>query len=919
VGKSSSTVDTIVEKTFENSRGLEGYPTPQTLLSMNAAIVLMIKEFNESESLKSETDHINGKYYYDLSAQLLAEALFDFKCLYRKNGLALHFEHGKLLSDETLKDQISKRINAEILQHPYTIVNGKTKHRVVPKITEPWMLTKNAGIQLMHGIETHISIIDTYYNPFITRKLSKDMERFLRRETGNIAEYAQALSIIADIADGLREPVDAALMRSVGNTFENNDTVLKKITTIDNYNMYSTLLTAHCGLMHSPIPSDLWMLVGEYLGEEISAFLDLADDIRGAVQMMSYARSHPNTKKAYISTGNRWYNIDNVSHIIRLLEKEGEVAAVGSLVSNGNAYALLSGRKGVFKDLEHKLNGTDVPFYLVKGVGMYLDNILSGRTFPTNERISLDKTVKAFHLIGEKNLYPEKKSVDNKRRRKEYKTVKKYINGAWNLVAHTVGKSPRPIAYLFNRTEDEITAAPGIAPIIYLTNTLPDGTIEHVHEIFSMRDCHEASALRMAKKLFGNNDVYVRTNQGAAFLLDQGPILELVNPDSVHIDVRDAFSMYNNRNFMATTGLDKLSKFKSDYFILCKGHVDLHEIVHEEQVDSRLIWREIATTIAQWMMAYNIRLHEEGRSDQIYPSTYRLPDMGKGNNKTWRDEIAEAVELYGLPALATGNKGRLMRNNGYLSTIHRMKMGLPVTKYNDINMDIFRKLKFEDSYTANLVHNAIELIRKGSIEEMIQMHTTLKNHSQDLLSVLEHTAEAFSFEAIRLYFNNYPDKRVKKDTLDDYLGRLKQNIESRGILATHYQNIIKVAKNDKERDYLLAEKGMKYVKYFSNQQDWEVEKRLVCLGYDPFNPCSAYNNMSELKRMAKQTNIPFGDLLINMNGSKAMLGLRYDTGLEDYDTIIRSLGAPKAFKRILLAESSEEIRNLASQLRDKNQ
>jgi hypothetical protein len=876
---------------FKKLRGLQGYPKPEMLHEMSVLVEELIKESGLTKkdlrknnlmsddpedtailSLGNEADYIytlqglsiqNRDVYMYAAAAMTAKALAEMKDLYYIEKIPIDFRD--ILSDKRLE----KIIPDTLMERGNLSAQGDM---------DPYELLKNAGEQLIQGIETKMLLLNSYYERFtIKGNETEGLEKFVKEQADAISKYAKYSESVAKFLEGIQDPVPAANIKSATTMLKNPDDIITKFKTTNDYHQMRALIRGHAALVEVPEPSGLWSLIGEHTGEEISGILILQQNLLESRNITDYAKRFPKVRRAFINTGSHMITKeDNKSHN-RLIKNQGEDIALALDVQKYESTNNLSYGKGVFTHLEDKILCPGLSYDTLKIIGEYLDQSINGRTIPIHKKFENKKDV--YETI--------KSAVKNKD-----ENYSEYISAVRELVRDTVGKSPKPLRYRFTDTVDALNTAPGISQIIYRTSTDGEGKIKRIQEITSRED--DDITLKRIEKLFPDDDVYIRTNQGVAYMASSAPTIGMIYATSTLIDVRDAFSRM---------GEDELAKH------LTRLHVDAHEIIHSAQSDSRLMWRDVATSTMEWVLNSSIILHESEQLDRTAPEWSELSHKVYWQ-KSWREILARIAEHNVIPALGVGEYAEKARKEGPYEAMYNIRE-MPPFVLDGMNIKQLRKIKMENSATARMIKQALITLRKGSIEDIINARDKLRAHSEDLVSIIEHMAEAYSLEAVKKYLKNFPDKRYGSQKLEKYCGIIDRQVKYRGELAVLYQEAMINGKTPAQRTKLLKAHGMRYVKHFNYKLEEAVEDRLIDLGYNPLDPYVAYKDMPELADRAKKANIPLVKVLTPMNGSRAMIGLRYDVDLDKYDAIIKGMGIQESFRRLLSSESSKEVYALA--------
>jgi hypothetical protein len=713
---------------------------------------------------------------------------------------------------------------------------------------------KYSAEQILQGIETRIAVLTKHYS---TKYQSKELNEFLLINSRKILDYVKVAEQLSKIFIGFKLFTEAGQLNIFKDIFPNSNIILNDLKTDNIYDKLNSVIKIHSAFRGVKYGDDVSPFIG-LTGEEIALSMELANMFDEAYHLSSDLVSSKK-EKLIVPRASFMYLADNGESIRDLWKQEPSVCIGEQIRNDKRLETMLSVCKAPFFDLEQRLHVFGIPYQLAKNVVEYL-------VFTETDRVHYSDQVKS-----KKEMLQQLK----KQGPKYSSAVRKLVD----IVTH--GKTSLT-AYQYYSFMDNLNQAPGISTALYITR-IKDGKVEIVDERDFPYD--EKTTLNMVKH--NAFQVLARKNIGCCFLLNNNPLGEMFNPNYCYIDSREC-----------TDGIvDSLS------VDLVRLQVDVHESVHARQTGSRIIWRSIASAVTNYVCDKIIQHDKQGTLDIEMPFLH-FEAVSKKRN-TIRQMYLEVLDFYTKPALATGDIGEKIRSEGLLSTMY--EMGQDPIKDGKTDPSIYRKLELEDSQTSSLVRRLKDAINKRDIERIKKLEIESEELYQQQLSIIEHTAEAYSLLGIQEYLNHFPDKRYSKATLDDYYNRVKNKVLRRGVMAQQFQSVISQTSNEEEMIKRLRNFGLKYVS--ETTSNVSAKENLVELGYDQIDTFSAYDNMTELFRRAREHNFKINDVLLPYNGAVALIGLRYGTEIPLFMDLARKLGE-NSFETICNLETLDQVRQL---------
>lgn len=842
---------------------LLGYPSKEAIEKTTALVRTLIKESGESINGKLDTEDIipyNGvnlekDVYSFASAAMLAQALLQIDGL---PTVKLDKRTSNYFEKISTSDTYPRLFESDAYQG------------------DGYSLIKGAAEQLIEGIETQNHLINVWFDPFRQHaEPSKHHERFLRRSVEKMRRYARHLSSIADLLEEFDLYAQAGYARTVSGLFKDRDVVLEKYRIGQVYLIEEGLLKAHANLFNLPYNAQTWPFAG-LSGEDIAMTMKIASEAHSGLNIASELRRKEDNGNYLVSSGQHNVMISGFNKEENLKESDAAIAA-GFIIKN------LIGNKQLFQEvsepffyLDHKMHQLGLPLTLGKEVMEELED-----SFMTRTRITTATTYK------EKELHQH--IADN--------TSERYIRAVNQLVNAVTGAKERPVSYLFMDGSQNAEWVTGISPWGVVAEQ-ESSHIKHITDFVIRQDEHLIQAT--ARKLYPHQDIYLKTNYGACFVLGIDELAAIINPKTSVIDVRDAYSDIPDKRDAA----------------LARLQVDAHELVHTAQTGTPVINRAAATYVMRMLAENAYMLKERSLSGARNLNLFDAPNpyltmynsirirLGKPlQGGTIQDLFKEVLAFYCVPLIAK-NKRANYAEEGFFKAIWRK--GRPPIVDGELNYKELHKTALEDGLTMTYYHKTRRLLTSGTPEELKKHIATLRNHEEDLLIVAEHMAEAFSLTALYKHLDAAYKNPVEREELKR---RITEKVIRRGEQARRYHTIMADQTTSwQQKEAALAREGMRYEQYITH--DEEMTKLIYQLGYDALDVEGAFKDPEELKRRALGANNFIKYTTEPYNSAKALIGLRYSTRIPLFLDVIAQYGSRQAFKKLTEAESIKDVEAL---------
>jgi hypothetical protein len=785
------------------------------------------------------------------AAALLGLLVFSVKNLYRKHNI--DFDETKFLNDEELADVV-----------PSSFILGVKELNTRADLED---LCLGVAIRFVECIENQFYFMRDYDS----RKTNPNLEKEMKIKIQKIKDYAKIGVEVAEILRGFDLPGEAGEVAQTMAELTNSEKLWRYLQREDHYIYLNNLLKLHAHLGKVTYNNDVFSFF-DLTGTEITAVIHLARGLNYYFHLASDF-AIKNEERLVIPFGKDIYLAAGGCKISQYFKKDFSGTIAELIRSDERLLDELILSKSPFNNLESRLHALGVPSQLAKEVSRYLShNILQRSLSHPQQGNSFNK--------GE--VYKEL-----------YFRGRHFASALYYFIHKLTGKKPHKMSYKFFSSDENLHNADGITTMTYVAHLDKDGKIESIYEEPSKLPPDEE--LIFISTIFREKgvDAYVIRNRGVSFLLDSNPIGDIFEPEVSIIESRDSYK-----------DVAELDKFGAR---LLNIKIDFHEAIHAAQVGSRLKWRGIATYVASYLCDLAIKQIQIGRLHSEFPYQRVRNFITKG--KSWRDIILELYDATMVQSLGEGKLADNMRVKGIHNALWDANVGIDEDGSVKID-DVTKIVSIENSLTASYFYEWRTSLASFDLFTLENLEKKIKSHLDELFSIIETMADAYSLIATEEFLKHLPDRRYKEKKAD-YLKSLYLNEYRKGIFANVFIEISSTASSKKEFNARLAEHGLKYQQYIcKDEHEKPLYASLMKLGYNPVDPLEAYDNIPELIKRAKRRGLKIEDLLYPFNAAKAMIGLRYNSNLPLFLDLTDKYGRKEAFKRLLNMESLSQIREI---------
>lgn len=887
-----------------------GYTSYDTFLKMNQLIADLLEE---SRLLSDEGDIQDLERHIYLAATNLGITLLSIIDKYERNGI-------KIRNDDVFSvGELKKAFPKNIIKAFKIGLSSEGLGKAV----------LNGTSELVAAIETELTNMPEYDPKYKSEVLEESIKEGLE----SVKKYAGLCQRFGDILVGLGKEKEGDMVKSGMARLTETEELLKKIKDEKFSQIFKTVIDLNAGIYNLPFDGDEFTFLGR-TGDDVTWAMFLANEIREAEGYITNARL--TKRKKFVNT---------VGDGLIYLESDGEELNE-KVKTNGLANTIaerimgvdslkyfLAKTKAPFNDLDYQLTSLGIPFELARGVSDSLSINALGRG-----QTKLNK-------IKEKDYY--KILARTESQIGKGKSIDVYAEAMKMLVENVTGKKLQDIVLSYF-AKDIAHISSGISNWVNITELTKNGKIKTVKEYSSNKDVENLAGSVQKEFPDQKYDIYLSENTGVCFLFD---LLVSYSPKSDFIPLVEV-----QNNFNDLVEADELAG------LFCKTSIMTHELTHVSQVDSRLAWREMAAYLTDFVAGDALKGHKHGKLD--YETMFHRSSFRKRIKKrfTSLDELVRLVDESVGQALGLGEFAENCRKKGSEDAL--AERGVVMRDDGTFNPKYFLELEWEDSKVSKLVKRVRKALEEKDIKELSKLKRKTKEYYEELSTIMETMAEAFSFIATKNFIEHHPQNLSDKEK-DYYTDFLEAKIIGRGVRNQAVSDIIvKYKKRPKRMEDELNKKGFTYKRVLGKYQDQKpVEKRLLSLGYDPSNPFEAYDDMKGLKKRVKERNevaekklkrrfVKLGyknieevsgdieklqkriakynkdskekiyeedilktkwelkDLLYPTNNSEAVISLRYSENVPMFLRIIDKYGPYRAHDLMLNAESLKELEKL---------
>ncbi|MFC1756601.1 hypothetical protein ACFLZC_00360 [Patescibacteria group bacterium] len=784
---------------------------------------------------------------------ILATMVIVAKDIYRRNGIV--FPEDDFLSDDALSDFLPEQEFMALKD-----VSGQVDFED---------LCLAVMERVVEAIESQFFMIRNYNS-----RIEEYSAKYARKHLRIIRMYAFLGINISKVVEGFGFTAEAGALRALMHSLVSIEGLLMKMQVDEQDLVFEQILRFHA-ILEKLTFIGASFLFSDMIGEEITAVMKVARGIKYNANLLSdlVLLDLPDKKKTAIPYEKYILTVQSFKSDLENLKNNFAKSLGAFFITEGEMAGFLidlNFSKAPFLSLDQKLFSLGIPYQVSKVINDYFGENLCFRDIsetPEKESLTREEIYKALHK-GNKNFVP----------------------ALSRFMAMVTGKKPSPVSYA-SFEEGGTGYANSISPISYLAK-IKDGGIKIISETVSKLDCEATMEDLLEQYDARFLDLYVRKNVGVCFVMESDPFFMFFDPPVSIIEARD-------------TGIESTDQFAQKLQSL---QVDFHEMVHATQIGSRLIWRDVFSSVAVFLCDLAIKYLKEGILDIDEITNRRIKGViTKG--KTRRQFLIEALRVYIVLSLGEGKLPNDMRKNGLYNAIANSDFEIEEDGY--INADVLKSIPIEYSTTAKLATDTINVLSTSSdISELEKIEETLKDHMQELSNIVETMAEVYSLYAMRKFLENLPDRRYGENRKAEYLISMKSRLERRGKQAQIYLDLADPGYTvmGYELNMYLAQYGMIYDQTINNEEDEvPVMNHLISLGYDPLDPMVAYDDIGKLNFLAEIESVHPAEIMMPINSAKAIIGLRYSANIPLMIDFVKRFGSKKAFRMLLEIESFDQI------------
>lgn len=740
-----------------------------------------------------------------------------------------------------------------------------------------------ATSDLIKGIETELNNLPVYKREYA----SKELEDSIKEGLENVKEYAGLCSGIGEILIGTEIEKTGDIIKAGMERLTHTDNLLKKIKDEKFYKIMEPVISIHSELYKLPFDGDVWPFM-ERTGEQIDWAMYLAKEITELRDRIT--DSQVAGRKKFLSIDkNGLLQIEPDSELINgNVKKYGLADTIAAMIIGMEGTSdIMYKTNAPFLELESQLKALGVPYELAKKITDHLSYNLLSRD-----------------LTGHKKIKEEERYEILAKEEKEFlieENFDKYAEAIKIQVEKIIGKKIPDISLCYFEKEDA-QYANSISSWVNVTKTNKYGKTKKIYEANPSKSIDDLMLSIEKEFPKPEYEIFVFDNTGVCFVFDQ------TLGYTVKVNFRSVIEAQNN--------FERISEADNLAGLFYKTEVMAHETTHASQIDSRLLWRNMAVHVAYYIAKLALKENKKGRLD--YETPYDKSSFKRivKNKRTWRKELIDELDEIAGQALGIGKFAENCRQKGVYDAL--IERGATIRKDGTFNSKYFSKLELEDSKPAKLIKQIREAIEKDDMKKLSRLKRKAENYNEELSTIVETMAETFGIIVTEDFIKNYPGE-LSEEKKQHYIDSLKARIIGQGINGETVTNIMKEYREDKEKmEEELNKKGFTYKRVLSKYHDQlPVEEVLINLDYNPLNPLEAYENMDELEKRIKKYNKTLEgrwklkDLLYPINTGRVVIDNRYRKNIPMFLKIVDEYGAKEAHGIMLNAQSLKELERLA--------
>jgi len=737
-------------------------------------------------------------------------------------------------------------------------------------------LIKNATTSMLKAIETKLSEIPNYDPKYKSKELDKSIRTTLKK----VSEYAQIGTRLGKILTGMEMERKGLLVQSGMEQLTKTKDLMKKIKNEHIDKIIKPLVDMHAEIYGLPFNGNSYAFLGGS-GEKIDWTVSLAKMILDYKDIITEAQVAGRKKFLSARTGGELHIQRDAEIMNKTVKEQGLAPTISDLLARDGDFERDTNQiKSPFEGLEDRLHALGLGYELSKKMSQYLSEqiLCRGTTTTKNPK--------------EQNIY---KTLAKKINTEDGNCMDEYAKAMKTLLENISGKKIPDFAFSYF-SKEEAPIANAISGWVLVTKKGKDGKSKIIHE--DQRNISLEELLETAKKQFTKKEyeILVTENTGVCFTFD------FLMGYTVTSNFKGLIEAQNN--FEEVSKADKLAG------LLYKTEVLAHETTHASQINSKLMWRNLAMNAATHIAKLALKWYKEGKLDC---------EVSEGINcfkkQTYRQELVDYLEEISAQALGLGEEAEKYRQKGIYDAI--IEKGAKLRRDGNFNQEYFSKIRLENSKAADFTKRIKKALKNKSLKGLRELKRQADDYSEEISSMVETMAETFGITATKDFIKNYPQdlpekekQRYSKDLVDSIIGL--------GLRAEKFAKISSKYKEYNEKmEKELNKEGMTYRRILTKYGDSKpVTQKLMKLGYSPLNPERSYEDMQELERRVKKynkthkKNISMEEVYLPLNNGKAQLDIRYRKNIPIYMKVVEKYGPEKAHELMLNAESLKEIERL---------
>ncbi|MDP2909348.1 MAG: hypothetical protein Q8N77_06095, partial [Nanoarchaeota archaeon] len=598
-----------------------GYAPYEAFNKLNKLLINIFTDICEKEK-KGEAQM---DQYVCSSLEHLATLMLSIRGRYERNNIK--FEEKDVFSCKNIeqiftanKDEEEKRKLKKVIEEAYNFgITGVQLEKLISSATS----------KIIQGIETSLSKIPKYEPKYS----SKELHKFIEQNLKEVKEYAQIGVQLGDILVAMEMGRKGHLIKAEMEKLTNTKELMKKIKDEQMDKVLRPVIDMHAEMYNLPFDGNSSSFLGEP-GEKIDWIMILTKGIKETQEVITESQVAGRKKFLGATTDGEIHIHRYADDVNKTVKKNGLAPALAEYVRRDKDFEALTDKVNApFEDLEDKLNSLGTGYELAKKVAQYLSTEM------------LCRGITKFKTVQQEGIY---KILAKKIDTENEDSMDKYAIAMKLLIERLSGKKIHEFAFSYFE-KGEVHSSNAISGWMLATKKGRDGKSKIIYENMKRRELEDL--LDTAKKQFTKkeHEVLVTENTGVCFTFDflMGTITS--NFRSL-IEIQNAFEEMSNA--------DELSG------LIYKTAVMAHETTHASQINSRLIWRSIAVSVAAYAAEMTLKWKKEGRLD------YESPE---GRNcfekQTYRFEMIRLLDEIAAQALGVGEMAESYRLKGVYDAI----------------------------------------------------------------------------------------------------------------------------------------------------------------------------------------------------------------------------------------------------------